>query len=65
MKDVEKFIGFVVGVGFLLATLGTLQEVTMALRHYAAKDLKRGMFSIGAYNRKLTGTGVPGQPRKQ
>jgi hypothetical protein len=53
MNDVGKFIGFIIGVGFFLATLGTLKEVTHALRDQAAKECKRGMFSIGSYNRKL------------
>ena len=53
MSDVGKFISFIVGVGFLLASMGTLLEVTDALRVQAAKDYKRGIFSLGAYNRML------------
>lgn len=53
MSDVGKFISFIIGVGFLLASMGTLVEVTETLREQAAKDCKRGIFSLGAYNRKL------------
>ena len=55
MNDVGKFIGFIVGVEFLLASLGTLGVETCALREVAAKDCRQGMFSLGAYSRRLVG----------
>ena len=57
MNDVGKFISIIIGVGFLLASMGTLHEVTVALRAQAAKDCKRGIFSIGSFNRTLVGPG--------
>ncbi len=53
MNDIGKFIGFLAAVGFALATIGTLKEVTFALGKQAAKDTKRGIFSLSTYNQKL------------
>ena len=53
MNDVGKVIGFIVGVGFLLASIGTLGEITDALKSNAAKDCKSGIFSIASFNQKL------------
>jgi uncharacterized membrane protein len=55
MNDVGRFISFIFGVGFILASIGTLYEITTALQVQAAKDCRRGVFSIGAYNRRLVG----------
>lgn len=51
--DIGKLIGNLVAIGLLLATLGTLVEVTNSLKKSAAEDTKRGMFSLGVFNRRL------------
>jgi hypothetical protein len=53
MNDISKFINFWLIVAFILATLGTLAEVTKVLRNESVKTHKRGMFSLGKYNRQL------------
>jgi hypothetical protein len=57
MSDVGRFVSFIVGVGFILATLGTLGEITDALRAEATKTTRRGIFSLGAFNRSLMSGG--------
>ena len=57
MDDVGKAISFIVGVGFLLASIGTLGEITDALRPNAAKACRRGIFNITSFNQKLVNPG--------
>ncbi len=45
-----KLIGNLLTLGFILATLGTLGEVTQALKKGAAKQ---EMFSLAKFNRSL------------
>lgn len=51
--DIGKFIAHVITIGLALGALGTLGEVTHALRDKAADTQRRGMVSLGKFNRRL------------
>lgn len=51
--DIGRFIGNLITIGFILATMGTLAEVTTALTKEGRTIHKQGIISIGAMNRCL------------
>jgi len=52
VDSVNSIIRIIV-VGFTLLGIGTLLDVTAALRNQAAKDQSQGLFSLGKWNRTL------------
>lgn len=51
--DLGRLIGKLISVAMLLATAGILYEVTIALKREALGTQKRGIISLGAFNRRL------------
>ncbi|MBI3557685.1 MAG: hypothetical protein HY074_15600 [Deltaproteobacteria bacterium] len=51
--DIGKLIGKLITVALVLATAGTLYEVTIALKEAALDTQRHGMVSLGAFNRRL------------
>jgi hypothetical protein len=51
--DIGKFIGRLITIGFTLAALGTLREVTLALKREAVYAQQHELISLGAFNRRL------------
>lgn len=51
--DIGKLIGRLITIGFTLAALGTLREVTLAIKREAIYTQQHGLISLGAFNRKL------------
>jgi hypothetical protein len=51
--DIFRFISNIFAIGFILASAGTLVEVTQALRSEAAKVHRQGLVSLGAWNRAV------------
>lgn len=51
--DIGKFIGWLIAVGLILATFGTLGEVTAALRDQAVRDCRHGMIHLRTLNERL------------
>jgi hypothetical protein len=52
MGDVARLITWLIGVGFALASMGTLVEVRDALKKEAITAQKH-QFSLGNWNRRL------------
>jgi hypothetical protein len=51
--DIGKLIGWLVSVGLILGAMGTLGEVTAALRDHAARESRRGIISLKFFNSEL------------
>jgi hypothetical protein len=51
--DIGKLIAWTITVGLILASLGTLAEVTAALKMEAVKAHQMGIISLGGFNRRL------------
>ena len=51
--DIGKLIGKLISIAMVLATAGTLYEVTVALKKEALDTQRHGMVSLGAFNRRL------------
>ncbi len=51
--DIGRLMGQLVTIGLILASLGTLAEVTNALKKQGVADHQKGMISLGSFNQHL------------